>query len=431
MAASGIDVTIEEVGVRITGGVDAAKAEAELSAKPYAGWMCLIPSPTAAQCPVEALKARAGLRFEHVGVEMPQDANRAQGERVHEALTALDGVRPLWISCASGARAGAALLIHLGKSRGWSTDEAFAWAASKGLTLADPARAWVAACLDKPAAAAVARPTGADGSGAALVFRQLFDPVSSTYTYLLGDPASGEAVVIDPVLEHAKRDATTANELGLTIKYAINTHVHADHVSGTSALRTLLARQVGGAPKSVLAAASKAEADVLVSEGDVITFGSRHLRVLATPGHTDGCLTFVLDDASMAFTGDALLIRGCGRTDFQQGSAEALYDNVVGKIFTLPETTLLYPGHDYSGRMVTSVAEERRFNPRLTKGKAAFVKIMAELGLPRPKLIDVAVPANMKDGVVVEAPAAPAPAADGGAGAGASAAAPAAPAGGK
>lgn len=156
----------------------------------------------------------------------------------------------------------------------------------------------------------------------------------------------------------------------------------------------------------MLAAASKGEADLHVSEGDVISFGSRHLRVLATPGHTDGCLTFVLDDNSMAFTGDALLIRGCGRTDFQCGSAEMLYDNVVGKIFSLPESTLLYPGHDYAGRMVTSVAEERRFNPRLTKGKAAFVKIMAELGLPRPKLIDVAVPANMKDGVLVE-PAAP------------------------
>lgn len=121
-----------------------------------------------------------------------EDANRAQGERVHEALTALDGVRPLWISCASGARAGAALLIHLGKARDWSTEEAFAWAASKGLTLADPARAWVAACLDTPAAAAIARPTATDGSGAALVFRQLFDATSSTYTYLLGDPASGE-----------------------------------------------------------------------------------------------------------------------------------------------------------------------------------------------------------------------------------------------
>lgn len=159
-----------------------------------------------------------------------EDANRAQGQRVHEALAALDGVRPLWISCASGARAAAALLIHLGTTRGWTTEEAFAWAASKGMNLADPARAWVAACLDKPAAAAVARPTGPAGGdaaagGAPLVFRQLFDPVSSTYTYLLGDPASGEAVLIDPVLEHAKRDATLANELGLTIKFAINTHV--------------------------------------------------------------------------------------------------------------------------------------------------------------------------------------------------------------
>jgi len=183
---------------------------------------------------------------------------------------------------------------------------------------------------------------------------------SSTYTYILACPETGDAVIIDPVLEHAKRDATLVNELGLHLRYALNTHVHADHITGTAALRKLLASSGGAPVQSVLAAASKGKADVLVADGDVIKFGTRSLRVLKTSGHTNGCISFVLDDSSMAFTGDALFVRGCGRTDFQEGSAADLYDNISAKVFTLPEECLLYPGHDYTGRTVTTVAEEKR-----------------------------------------------------------------------
>ncbi len=230
---------------------------------------------------------------------------------------------------------------------------------------------------------------------AMLVFRQLFDPQSATYSYLLGEPRSREAVLIDPVFEHARRDAALARELDLTLKATLETHVHADHVTGA----WLLKHQFGSA--ILLAAASGAEgADRYLAHGDRVGFGDRHLEVRATPGHTQGCLTYVLDDASMAFTGDCLLIRGSGRTDFQQGDAHAMFRSVRDEILTLPPHCLLYPAHDYRGLTVTSVAEERRFNPRLggAIGEADFVGYMHNLGLPHPKLIDIAVPANLRCG---------------------------------
>jgi len=228
-----------------------------------------------------------------------------------------------------------------------------------------------------------------------LIFRQLFDPTSSTYSYLLGDPQAREAVLIDPVFEQARRDAALIAELGLKVLATLETHVHADHVTGA----WLLKRQFGSA--IILAAASGAEGgDRYVQHGDRVAFGGRYLEVRATPGHTLGCLTYVLDDESMAFTGDCLLIRGSGRTDFQQGDARAMYRSVRSQILTLPPTCLLYPGHDYRGLTVTSVAEERRFNPRLGGeiGETDFVGYMNNLGLPHPKLIDIAVPANMRCG---------------------------------
>lgn len=232
-----------------------------------------------------------------------------------------------------------------------------------------------------------------------LLFRQLFDRESCTYTYLLACPESKEAVLIDPVVECAERDAEIVRELGLALKFAVNTHVHADHVTGTAKLRDLTGS------RSVISSYSGAKADVQVAAGDKIEFGSRHLTVRHTPGHTAGCVTYVLDDQTMAFTGDALLIRGCGRTDFQGGSAATLYESVHGQILSLPRDCKLYPGHDYKGRTVTTVAEELEHNPRLLKGKEAFVVIMEELGLPYPAKIDVAVPANMVCGVY-EVPAA-------------------------
>lgn len=249
--------------------------------------------------------------------------------------------------------------------------------------------------------------TAAGTHMAGIVFRQLFDPVSSTYTYLLGDVATGEAVLIDPVLERADRDVALARELGLRLIIALNTHVHADHVSGTKALKG----KVAGL-RSAIAAVAGAEADLQLHDGDRVAFGGRHLLAMSTPGHTPGCMTYVLDDHSACFSGDALFVRGCGRTDFQGGSSDMLYESIHRRIFALPGATVIYPGHDYNGHMRTTVAEEMRFNPRLTKTKPEFIALMAALGLPRPKLIDLAVPANLRDGEV-PAPAPPPAAAAG------------------
>jgi sulfur dioxygenase len=228
-----------------------------------------------------------------------------------------------------------------------------------------------------------------------LVFRQLFDPTSSTYTYLLGDSVSGEAVLIDPVFEQVRRDAALISELGLKLLWTLETHVHADHVTGAWLLKNKLGSKIA------LAEASGASgADHLLKDSERVGFGKRSLEVRATPGHTSGCVTFVLDDETMAFTGDCVMIRGSGRTDFQQGDARALYRSVRSRIFSLPETCLLYPAHDYRGLTVTSVCEEKRFNPRLG-GEIAegdFAGYMKNLDLPHPKKIDEAVPANLRCG---------------------------------
>lgn len=226
-----------------------------------------------------------------------------------------------------------------------------------------------------------------------MIFRQLFDPVSSTYTYLLGD--GGEALLIDPVYEHVPRDLALLQELGLKLLATLDTHVHADHVTGAWRLR-----QRSGSRIAVSAAAGATQADNALQHGDRLSFGTRSLTVRATPGHTSGCLTYVLDDESMAFTGDSLLIRGCGRTDFQQGSPQQLFASVHEQILSLPGTCLLYPAHDYRGITVTSVAEERRYNPRLggDVDVGDFTGHMNNLNLPHPKLMAVAVPANLRCG---------------------------------
>ncbi|XP_008322267.1 persulfide dioxygenase ETHE1, mitochondrial [Cynoglossus semilaevis] len=230
--------------------------------------------------------------------------------------------------------------------------------------------------------------------GRGLVFRQLFESESSTYTYLLADPETKEAVLIDPVLETMGRDLKLIHELGLNLKVAVNTHCHADHITSTG----LMKKQIAGL-KSAISKFSGATADILLSEGDDITFGKHCLTVRETPGHTDGCVTLVFDDESMAFTGDAVLIRGCGRTDFQQGCAKRLYESIHQKIFTLPDHCLIYPAHDYLGQTVSTVGEERKYNPRLTKSLEEFVNIMKNLNLPKPSKIDIAVPANIVCGL--------------------------------
>jgi sulfur dioxygenase len=228
-----------------------------------------------------------------------------------------------------------------------------------------------------------------------LIFRQLFDQQSSTYTYLLADPGSREAVLIDPVFEEARRDQALVGELGLKLLWTLETHVHADHVTGA-----WLHRQRLGSRIAIAGAAGAEGADRLLAHGERIEFGCRALEARATPGHTNSCLTYVMDDRSMAFTGDALLIRGCGRTDFQQGSAPTLYRSVREQVFTLPDDCLIYPGHDYRGLTASSVGEERKFNPRLGGQILAedFAGYMDNLGLAHPKQIDVAVPANLRCG---------------------------------
>ncbi|CAL8288616.1 unnamed protein product [Merluccius merluccius] len=227
-----------------------------------------------------------------------------------------------------------------------------------------------------------------------LVFRQLYESSSSTYTYLLADSNSAEAVIIDPVLETVERDLMLVSQLGLTLKIAVNTHCHADHITGSGRLK----RQVSGL-RSAISRLSGASADLLLDDGDSIPFGRHVLTVRETPGHTDGCVTLVLGDQSLAFTGDALLIRGCGRTDFQQGCANRLYNSVHQKIFTLPDQCLIYPAHDYKGQTVSTVGEERRFNPRLTRSREEFIDIMNNLNLEKPAKIDEAVPANLVCGL--------------------------------
>jgi glyoxylase-like metal-dependent hydrolase (beta-lactamase superfamily II)/rhodanese-related sulfurtransferase len=234
---------------------------------------------------------------------------------------------------------------------------------------------------------------GRHGFQAALmVFRQLFDQQSSTYTYLLADPASRAAVLIDPVFEQARRDSALVEELGLKLAWTLETHVHADHVTGAWLLKERLGSRIA------VSQASGAEgADRLLNHKDTISFGKRNLEVHATPGHTSGCLSYILDDRSMAFTGDALLIRGCGRTDFQQGDARTLFRSVRQELFSLPDACIVYPGHDYRGLAATSIGEEKLYNPRLAEsiGEQDFVGYMTHLGLAHPKQMEQAVPANM------------------------------------
>lgn len=227
------------------------------------------------------------------------------------------------------------------------------------------------------------------------IFRQLFDQTSCTYTYLLADAQTREALLIDPVYEQHERDLSLIRELSLKLLACLDTHCHADHVTGSWLFKYELGSKIIASRHSGINGIDRA-----LGAGDRIHYGKQYLLVRETPGHTDGCISLVDQHKSMVFTGDCLLIRGCGRTDFQQGSAKKLYRSITEQLFTLPDNCTVYPGHDYSGRTSSTIGEEKSHNPRIG-GKANetdFVGFMDNMQLPHPKKIDVAVPANIKAG---------------------------------
>ena len=222
-----------------------------------------------------------------------------------------------------------------------------------------------------------------------MIFKQLFDAETWTYSYLIADSVSKEAVFIDPVNTHIEDYINLLDSHGLQLIYSLETHVHADHITASGLLRQRL-----GAQTAVSRLCGAETADVQIQDGDIFKLGAtEQIKVIATPGHTRGSIAFLWRDR--VFTGDSLLIAGCGRTDFQGGDAGALYDCVTQRLFTLPDETLVYPGHDYQGRWVSSIMQERTSNPRLAgKTREQFIEIMNGLNLPKPRLIDAAVPAN-------------------------------------
>ncbi|MDH5545643.1 MAG: MBL fold metallo-hydrolase [Gammaproteobacteria bacterium] len=224
--------------------------------------------------------------------------------------------------------------------------------------------------------------------------RQLFDQDTWTYTYLIWDETTKEAAIIDSVKERVGRDAKYIKDLGLTLKYALETHVHADHVTGAGELRKQLGCKVG-----VHAEGGAKCADIQIVDDQVFSLGDQKVVAMHTPGHTNGDISYLIDGA--VFSGDALLIRACGRTDFQQGNSSTLYESIHAKLFNLPDETAVYPGHDYEGFTQSTIGEEKALNPRLGnhKPKADFMHIMDTMNLPKPKRIDVAVPGNLVCGL--------------------------------
>ena len=231
-----------------------------------------------------------------------------------------------------------------------------------------------------------------------MLFKQLQEPDSSTYTYLLSCEHTGETVLIDPVIDTVDRDLSVLKEMGLDLKYTLDTHIHADHLTGAHRLKSLVGSQIAYPAIDDLPCA-----DIGVKEGQVFRVGQIEIHPLFTPGHTNHHHAYLINNGTqnMLFSGDALLIEACGRTDFQSGDAKTLYKSIHDKFFSLPDETLVYPCHDYEDRYITTIAQEKKRNPRLgnNKSEQEFVKIMEEMDLPYPRKIDFAVPGNEKCGI--------------------------------
>lgn len=228
-----------------------------------------------------------------------------------------------------------------------------------------------------------------------MLFRQLFDQDTGTYTYLIASQ-SKDAVLVDSVVEQVERDRKLIEELGLTLRYCLETHIHADHITGTAKLRELTGCQ-GVVPENANATC----ANRFIRDGETLQIGDVRIQAIATPGHTDSHVAYLINDTHL-LTGDALFIRGCGRTDFQSGNAGTLYDSVTQRLFTLPDDTLVYPGHDYRGHTVSTIGEEKQWNPRFVgRTRDSFIEFMNNLNLPNPQKIMEAVPANEHCGNVV------------------------------
>ncbi|HEY4159494.1 MAG TPA: MBL fold metallo-hydrolase [Polyangiaceae bacterium] len=228
-----------------------------------------------------------------------------------------------------------------------------------------------------------------------MIVRQLFDQVSSTYTYLLADASTRDATLIDCVFEQHARDAALIRELDLKLRYTLDTHCHADHVTGAWLMKQALGSQIGLSGQY-----QATNVDLPLAHGDGVRFGAHTLEVRETPGHTDGCLSFVCERPWLVFSGDALLVRGAGRTDFQQGDPARLFRSIREQLLTLPDECLVYPAHDYEGRTSSTIGEERLYNPRIGGGarEEDFVGYMRNLGLPHPKQLALALPANLRAG---------------------------------
>ena len=228
-----------------------------------------------------------------------------------------------------------------------------------------------------------------------MLFRQLFDRETCTYTYLIADPTTKTAALVDPVLEQVARDLQLLEELDLKLLYCLETHIHADHITGSARLR-----ESTGCLGCVPASPHAGCADRHLQDGEVVRVGSIAIEAIATPGHTDSHMAYRVTGEGV-LTGDALFVRGCGRTDFQSGDAGTLYDSVTQRLFALPEETVVYPGHDYRGHTRSTIGEEKRWNPRFSgRSRTEFIDFMAHLDLPYPHKMMEAVPANERCGIL-------------------------------